>query len=512
MSSIAELAAMLHPLERTVVPLLRNGITATALEQQSGMDGTEVLRALMWLEGKGVIQISTTAQKQMLLDANGARYAQLGLPEHRLLAALVQRSGNIQEIGKAAGLDAQEVGVSIGLLKSREAITLTVHSATPTTVGKTLAILEWPEESLLRRLAKGEQPAEGERVLVEALRKRRQILREEVRKTKTVQLTDLGRALQAQGIPQGEVLDQLTPEMLRSGEWRGKAYRRYDVESRVPHLSGGKRHFVNQAVQYIRQIWLELGFQEMTGNLTHTAFWDLDALFVPQDHPARQMQDTFYLKDAKQGDKILRGKIPAALAKKIKAIHEHGGDTGSTGWGGIWNPDEAAKVLLRTHTTVLSAQTLAKLKSSDLPAKFFAVSPVFRNEALDWKHLFEFHQVDGIVIDPDANFSHLKGYLRTFYQKMGYPNVRLRPAHFPYTEPSVEIEAFHPVKKQWVELGGAGIFRPEMVKPLLGMDIPVLAWGLGMGRIIAGQYGIVDIRDLNRNDLKQLREMPWWGK
>lgn len=512
MNSIAELAAMLHPLERKVVPLLRNGSTATDLEQQSGMDETEVLRALMWLEGKGIIKISTTEQKLLLLDANGARYAQLGLPEHRLLTALAQRSGNVHEIGKATGLDSQEIGVSIGLLKARAAITLDVQSAAPTAAGKTLTTLEWPEEALLRRLAKGEQPSPNAQTLVDALRKRRQILREEIRKTKTVQLTDLGKALQSHGIPQGDVLDQLTPEMLRSGEWRGKSYRRYDVESRVPQITGGKRHFVNQAIQYIRQIWLELGFQEMSGHMAHTAFWDLDVLFVPQDHPARQMQDTFYLKDAKQKDTILRGKIPTALAKKIKAVHEHGGDTGSTGWGGTWSSDEASKVLMRTHTTVLSAQTLARLKPSDLPAKFFAVSPVFRNEALDWKHLFEFHQVDGIVIDPDANFSNLKGYLKTFYAKMGYADVRLRPAHFPYTEPSVEIEAFHPVKKEWVELGGAGIFRPEMVKPLLGIDVPVLAWGLGMGRIIAGYYGLTDIRDLNRNDLKQLRDMRWWGK
>ena len=131
---------------------------------------------------------------------------------------------------------------------------------------------------------------------------------------------------------------------------------------------------------------------------------------------------------------------------------------------------------------------------------------------MDWKHLFEFYQVEGIVIDPDANLKHLKGYLTQFYKKMGFSKVRMRPAHFPYTEPSLEVDVFHPVRKQWVELGGAGIFRPEVVKPLLGFDCPVLAWGQGMGRIISEYWNITDIRDLNKNDLKQIREMKLWLK
>src|SRR3989344_6392857 len=92
-----------------------------------------------------------------------------------------------------------------------------------------------------------------------------------------------------------------------------------------------------------------------------------------------------------------------AESKKIKAVHENGGKTGSKGWGSSWSAEEAKKLLLRTHMTVLSARTLSRLKQSELPAKFFAVGKVFRNEALDWKHLFEFYQVDGIVIDPNAN-------------------------------------------------------------------------------------------------------------
>jgi phenylalanyl-tRNA synthetase alpha chain len=217
------------------------------------------------------------------------------------------------------------------------------------------------------------------------------------------------------------------------------------------------------------------------------------------------MQDTFYL----GAEAIEKGKLPK-IHKAVKETHESGGKTGSLGWQAPWSEEEARKLLLRTHTTVLSAQTLARLQPEDIPAKFFSVGKVFRNEALDWKHLFEFYQVEGIVVDPDATLKHLKGYLRIFFGKMGYPDVRMRPGHFPYTEPSVEVDVLHPIKKEWVELGGAGIFRPEVVVPLLGKDVPVLAWGLGMARIVPGYFGMTDIRDIYRNDLKQLRELKAW--
>ena len=115
-------------------------------------------------------------------------------------------------------------------------------------------------------------------------------------------------------------------------------------------------------------------------------------------------------------------------------------------------------------------------------------------------------------MDPEANFKHLKGYLSEFFQKMGFEKVRIRPAHFPYTEPSAEVDVFHPIKKTWVELGGAGIFRPEMVVPLLGKDVPVLAWGLGLERSIMEYYGFNDVRLLYQNDLKNLRESKLWMK
>jgi len=95
---------------------------------------------------------------------------------------------------------------------------------------------------------------------------------------------------------------------------------------------------------------------------------------------------------------------------------------------------------------------------------------------------------------------------------MGFEKIRIRPGYFPYTEPSLEIDVFHPERQVWLELGGAGIFRPEVTAPLLGKPITVLAWGQGLDRIITDFYKIKDLREMYSNDIKKLRKMKVWLK
>jgi phenylalanyl-tRNA synthetase alpha chain len=244
----------------------------------------------------------------------------------------------------------------------------------------------------------------------------------------------------------------------------------------------------------------------MTGKKTVTSFWNFDALFTAQDHPVREMHDTFFIKDAE-------GKLPTdkELIKKVKEAHETGLG-GSKGWRYKWNEETAKKVLIRTHTTILSAQTLAKLKKEDYPAKYFAVGKCFRNETVDWSHGFEFNQTEGIVIDPNANLRNLIGYLKEFAKKMGFEKIKIQPSYFPYTEPSLEGLVWNEQKKQWVEVLAAGIFRPEVTIPLLGTAIPVLAWGPGFDRLMMAVYKLTDMRQLYANDLKLLRNIPTWSK
>ena len=497
----------LHPYERAVLPLIQSTTTKSELVKKSGLQDVEVMRALEWLENKKLITSQKKSTSLVMLSDSGIRYARDGLPERKLLSILSQ-SMAFGELREKAG-SPEELNAALGVLRSLHALKM---DKTPRglyvelqTQGKALRTKKTEEELFLEHhfpIAKDALDDTAQKTLQNLLKRGIACVRDE--KEIVVQRTSVGNML-AKELSKGThapILGRLTSQMIASGEWKKAQFRSYDVTVNVPPLWGGRKHMVTQAVEYIRQIWIELGFKEMTGRMVETAFWDLDALFVPQDHPARDMQDTFYVASPP-------GNLPS-LARKVKAVHETGAATGSKGWGKGWSEQEAKQLMLRTHTTILSAQAIARLKESDLPAKFFAVGKVFRNEALDWKRLFEFYQVEGIAVDPKANFQHLKGYLREFYKKMGYPDVRIRPAHFPYTEPSCEVEVFHPVKKEWMELGGAGIFRPEVVIPLLGKDVPVLAWGLGLDRIISSRYALTDIRDLYNNDVKMLREAELW--
>ncbi len=489
----------LHPLERKVLPALRTHSELSRISDACGLDLTETMRALQWLENKEALTITSKLFKVVTLDSNGEMYAQNGLPEQRLFAVLTSEFQGLSVVSQKSKLSADEVTASLGILMREKVcestkITELMLRRAPGVMGYKSAVADFLAKPFPVDLTILNA---NELSLLEQLKKRKNFVKIEEKKIVHVVLSTLGEALACEEIS-SDVVNRLTPAMLKTGSWQDKEFRAYDIEMGVPAISGARVHFTNQAIDYIKNIWIEMGFREMTGNYVQSAFWDLDALFVPQDHPAREMQDTFYLPG--------KAKLPSTLFSTVKGVHETGGKTGSLGWRYPFSKEESEQILLRTHTTVLSAQTIASLKKEQLPAKFFAVGKVFRNEALDWKHLFEFDQVEGIVIDPDATLAHLKGYLQEFYSKMGYSKIRMRPAHFPYTEPSLEIDVFHPVRKEWVELGGAGIFRPEVVRSLLGFDCTVLAWGQGMGRIISEYWKITDIREMYTNDLAMIRK------
>ena len=500
--SIRELIETLHPLERRVLPVLKEDIELKEIIEKTKLKDVEVVRALQWFQNKDVLKIKQELKEVINLDKNGLLYLKEGLPETRFLKSLTKEL-DFNEVKDKAGLTEEEFNISLGLLKKNDLIS--IKNGKIKITEKRKKSLNESKEEFLKKLPLETKELGKYKKIYEELKSRKQIIKKDVIKLRFVKLTELGKKLIKEKIS-NDFIDSLTTEILKNNSWRNKKFRRYDIKINVPKIYPGKRHFVNQATNYIKRIWLDMGFKEMTGNIIQTSFWHLDALFVPQDHPARDMQDTFYIKEPKYG------LLPKELMKKVKLTHENGYNTNSKGWQYSWSIDLAKENLLRTHTTVLSAQTIAKLKKEDLPAKFFSVGKVYRNETLSWKSLFEFIQVEGIVVDPEANFMNLKGYLKEFFAKMGFPNVRIRPAHFPYTEPSAEVDVWHPVKKQWVELGGSGIFRPEMVKPLLGFDCPVLAWGIGMERTIMEYYKFKDIRDIYKNDLKQLREAKLWIK
>jgi phenylalanyl-tRNA synthetase alpha chain len=345
----------------------------------------------------------------------------------------------------------------------------------------------------------GQEPAMGllmDRGLVQATQ----------RTTRLLGLTSMGQALARTLKPEdaaGSEVNQITPELVAAwatmspGEKARQRLRPFDFGVEVAIPAAGKAHPLTHIIQEIRDIFVALGFQEIAGDYVEPAFWNMDALFIPQDHPARDMQDTFYVKDP------ARLPVDDDLFETVGEVQQTGGGTGSTGWGGSFKREESERALLRTHTTVTTIRHLAA--NPEGPTRVFGIGRVFRNEAMDATHLPEFHQVEGIVVEDGATLAMLMGVLREFYRRMGFPEVKFRPSFYPYTEPSLDVAVQWNGK--WLELGGAGIFRPEVTAPL-GVKSNVLAWGLGLERLAMLRLGLTDIRQLYLSDVQWLRESP----
>jgi phenylalanyl-tRNA synthetase alpha chain len=491
--------------ERKILPYLKDG-KIEDICNQSKIDKTSVLRALEYLGNKGIIILSRSKKKIVEIGVNGALYRKRGLPERRLLNLLNEKTIlKLEEAQKQSFLSDDEFKASIGVLKNKALIEvkngkIILNERKEEISKKSL------EELFIESLPKDYNSLTQEQLYaLKTLERRKDIVQIKEEEIIETHITPSGEEIIKSGKKIGELIEIITPKILeKESSWKGKKFRRYDVVSPLPTINGGKKHFVNQATDYARKIWTEMGFEEMNGNLLQNSFWNFDALFTAQDHPVREMQDTFFInKKTELSDK--------KIVKAVKESHEKGVDK-SKGWQYNWNEEDAKRLVLRTHTTCLSARTLANLDKKNIPAKFFAIGKCFRNETVDWSHGFEFNQTEGIVVAPNLNFRHLLGYLKEFFRKMGFEKIRFRPSYFPYTEPSVEIDVFHPEKKIWLELGGAGIFRPEVTIPLLGEKMTVLAWGPGFDRMIMDYYNIKDLREMYKNDLSQLRKMKFWMK
>jgi len=435
------------------------------------------------------------------LSEEGRSYTEIGLPERRLINSIIKLGGesSVNSAVEEAGLEKKFLSVALGWLNRKGWAIIekgTLKSLKEPQLGE--------DEKLLRLLSeKGSLTVEE---LNQELRKTvsvlkgRKLVEIEEKTLRELELTDNGWELVKKGIEVVGEVSQLTPELIRTGNWRKVKLRRFNVKAPGPTVCLGKIHPVQQIIQHIREIFLEMGFTEIRGSIVETAFWNFDALFQPQDHPARDIVDTFYLAQPK------KGKLPEKeVVEAVAATHENGWNTGSRGWEYSWSPEEAKRLVLRTHTTAATIRYLAENKEP--PVKVFSVDRVYRNEKLDYKHLAEFHQIEGIIMDKKVTLRDLMGTLKEFYLKLGLKKVQFWPSYFPYTEPSMQSTVYVPELKTWVELCGMGIFRPEVLAPL-GVKHPVLAWGGGLERLILLKLGIEDIRVLYKNDLGWIRRTP----
>ncbi|MCA9667329.1 MAG: phenylalanine--tRNA ligase subunit alpha [Myxococcales bacterium] len=486
-------------------PLLLRDLAA-----EIGVDQSQVSAICLARAEIDHISIDERSQLELRLGAKGRELADAPFPERAIIGALYKLggSGEIPELADPSGLDKKAVGQSLRWLKQKGWAEQKGRTITLTAAGRAAMNAKLADEKLVAALASVESKSEAELVAeghdVAAARAllagRSGVLDERERKSRLVALTDAGRALVKGGLTARKQITQLTDELLRSGEWRDADIRPYDVTLAAEPIYAGKSHPMVSIIEQTRRVFLEMGFDEIQSPYVESSFWDFDALFQPQDHPARDMQDTFYVARPAQAQ------LPdEATVQSVKATHEDGGSTESLGWRYDWDVELSRRPVLRTHATAATIRALAKKPKG--PRKVFCVGPVFRRETVDYKHLPVFHQVDGVVIDAKASFANLLGTLATFYRKMGFSRFDFRPAFFPYTEPSVEVFVWLEKKGDWVEMGGAGMFRPEVTQPL-GCDEPVLAWGLGLERLAMFRYELSNISELYRARLSWLKETP----
>ncbi|MFQ6135330.1 MAG: phenylalanine--tRNA ligase subunit alpha [Nitrososphaerales archaeon] len=499
----------LHTLERRLLKTLstkKEGVLEEVAEE-AGLNLDQARRAVEWLKSKDMLRTDiklTLTTGIRLLDTAGIKAVKEGLPERRLVRHLSEMGGEapLEELKNRFRTTPQEFSAALGNARRRSWIIVHMVNGKPVAelgrVEKTT-----PEEDLLKKLSEGKVKPESltseEKSTLSSLAKRPQYIKEKKSKTVRIRLTPLG-VKTARTLSEGEELDALTPELLVTGGWRGRTLRPIDVEAPSPPIYPGKKHPVQRFIDEVREIFVALGFEEIDGPIIQPCFWNFDALFIPQDHPAREMQDTFYL----SGVKVDRIDDEEAL-RNVSKVHEDGGGTGSTGWGYKWSLAKSKDTVLRTHTTAVTVKYLADFKPEE--ARVFSVGRVFRNEKVTFKNIVEFHQIEGIAVGEKVTLRDLMGLLSKFYSKLGLKKMKFWPTFFPYTEPSLQSVVYFEELNKWVELCGMGIFRPEVTLPL-GVKNPVLAWGGGLERLVMLRHGITDIRDLYGNSLEWLRRIP----
>ncbi len=511
----------LHPLEIKVLGALSGqgaqrqepALREDQIAQAAALEPSQLSMAVQWLLAKGLIRIEAeTITPMVSLTKLGEAYFEKYSPIERILSTLrgAGQTGKrltIQDLQAREGLEASEISNAIGCLKKEGAVRIepggivevtgaasptaeSLRSALQQVRGTTRSLQAFPEavrQVIQRHAVKRGNANEPFRI--------------DDRTERRYALTDLGvdvaLAAAQQGL--GSEVSQLTPEMLKDGSWRTTRLRKYTISLQPPRMAPGRRHPYREFLDLVKRRLVSMGFREMRGALVETEFWNMDALYMPQFHPARAIHDVYFVKEP-----VHAKSIAEPFLSRVAAVHEDGGDTGSSGWNYRYDLDRARRLVLRSQGTAVSARTLAA--QPEVPGKYFSIARCFRYDKVDATHASDFFQIEGIVLGPGINFRTLLGLLDLFAREVAQAKEsRFLPAYFPFTEPSVELHVRHP-RLGWMELGGAGLFRPEVTLPL-GVDVPVIAWGLGLDRMAMIALGIHDIRELFSTDLERIRQM-----
>ncbi|HUX38648.1 MAG TPA: phenylalanine--tRNA ligase subunit alpha [Rectinemataceae bacterium] len=517
----AILAKSLHHLEVKVLRGYGPGddLDAGRLVRELGYKEGQANQAFSWLAAKGLaVETARLARTVYEITPLGRDFAEKGTPEERILRHLSEKGpAKLPEIVQALGLEQKDVGSAFGLLSKEGALAMDAEKRASVVPGwfegqhgagakPRLAVVQ----DLLRKAAsrddglldEGELSTAEKAAMSGIARKRgagdspfRVAERERVVYRLAAEAAEVSKALDGLGLT-GDELGAVTVEMLAKKNWEGATFRPYNVKSPTTRLIPGRRNPYVEFLESVKDKLVSLGFEEFDGGLVETEFWNSDALFMPQFHSARDIHDVYHLAEPR-----LAKHIEEPYLGRVAAAHENGGETGSRGWSYAFDRDFTRRLILRSQGTVLSARQLPTAK---VPGKYFGIARCFRYDRVDATHLSDFYQTEGIVLGEEVNLRTLLGFLEMFAVEVaGAKEVKYVPGYFPFTEPSVEVHIKHPVLG-WFELGGAGIFRPEVTEPL-GVHVPVLAWGIGIDRMALMALGINDLRELFTPDLESVR-------
>jgi phenylalanyl-tRNA synthetase alpha chain len=487
-------SAPLHPIEREILKSLAEAgsILIEKLASITHLDIDQVRRGVEWLKFKSMVSVEESSSFIVSLTQRGQDAAGSGLPERKLVAAIKSGNDTVEKVRQSGLLNKDEVSAAVSAARRNGWVQFSDGGKMSVSGAESHS----PQELILQKLRKGSVELaaleEEERRAVELLKKRPDyIIVKEVKQTR-ISITPSGNGA-LQGMDEGQVERKLTPDMITSGRWKEIRLGPLDVEAPAPVAYPGRSHPLVDIIDEVKEIFVGLGFEEIDGDMVQSGFWNFDALFIPQDHPAREMQDTFYVSGQSQ-------KIPATedQIRRVAGVQDKG-------WGSGWKLAEAERMVLRTHTTPVTLRELAATKPD--VGRLFSVGRVFRNEKPSYKHLVEFNQVEGVATAPGLSLRDLMGLQKEFYAKMGIKKVKFWPTFFPYTEPSLQSMVYNESLHKWVELFGMGLFRPEVTRPL-GIKNPVLAWGGGIERIAMLRFGLDDVRELYGNRLSWLRGVP----
>ena len=463
------MSQVLHDIEKKIIDSLqkKSEQTPEQLSESTELSIDQVRRGIEWLRLKEFANVIESSKVTVSLGRNGIDSLKNGLPERKLMDLIKDGSKSFEEVRKT--LSGAGFNAAIANAKKNGWVNIEKTDSGSTISTKEKPV-ETPEEKLISLIGDKSIPEEKieNKLALKFLLQRPDYVLQNTEKSKIISLTERASQIDTALSDIGSI----------------------DVEADAALVYAARTHPLKDTIDEIREIFVKLGFSEIQGNLTQSSFWNFDALFTPQDHPARELQDTFYIENLKSQNQASSTQI-----KQVSKSH-------SQNWHYDWKLSESQKMVLRTHTTCVTIKYLAEQKPDE--ARIFSLGRVFRNEKVSYKHLVEFNQIEGIVIGNNTTLRDLMGIQKEFYKQLGLTKIKFWPTFFPYTEPSLQTMVYNEKLGKWIELFGMGIFRPEVTKPL-GIDKPVLAWGGGIERIAMLKYELDDVREFYNNNLNWLR-------